>query len=1227
MKRRLLKKAQPYFFTCALLFGALQLTAQQLQKQYNGPLKGHALYKSTKIYDSKTGATGAKPKPVGDRALDRIAYEREMLQDPNTQQIPQDIFTKEASFCEKIPVGDLIPSSFGKNESEAARNNRRPWKKRGPTNVGGRTRALALDIKNENIILAGGVSGGLYRSTDLGGSWKKVTNPRQSPSITAIVQDPRRGFRNIWYYASGERFGNSASGGSAFFQGSGIYKSNDGGRSFKMLKGSNDDDVTSLSPFDIINSIAVNPNNGDVFAATFNGVFKSERGGKDFEEVLPSGFDSNTEVIITPSGKIYATVDFFGEENAGFFVSDDGENFTDITPEGILPTFGRTVVAYDPSDENRLYFFSHNANPRRPPSEPLAFLWRYQADAETDEERWVDLTLNLPLFLGSRAGDLNLQGAYNMVIKVHPTNPDIVFVGGTNLYRSVTGFTTPTGFEGWIGGYNVFTNNFALYPNHHPDQHNLVFLPSNPDRAITGNDGGVQLTNDIADNTTPVEWISLNNNYLTTQPYTVAFDPETRSRDLLAGFQDNGTWFTDSKKLLDPWAEDFGGDGAYCAIADSGRTRYVSAQLGQTFRLNFDEAGTVQSFSAVSPAGGNRFGFIAPFLLDPNNDNIMYYPAGNVIWRNNNLDNLPLGGNAVTKDWALQNRTATPDNSRITALDISKFPIANTLYYGTQSGLIYKLENANLEDQEPIDISTGKGLPGGFVSCITVDPKNPDRVFVVFSNYNIPSVFFTKNGGETWRNISGNLEENKDGTGNGPSVRWFSILGRDNGYFVGTSTGLYFTRNLSGFKTTWKRINAVGNNVIPQVRTRKDGFVAAAAHGNGLFSASYNVTQLPQPTLEVAQLLDDVMLPVNFSDEIVIDLNEVFTSSKGKRKISFELINSNPELADAEITGSKLRISIAPELADTADISIVARSGKEQVSEGFRISAVIYGQNDAIVGSTPSQFIPDFNALLQAADDFTVPDGTRWSISRIIVPGASNGLPSFDNILVSILQDVDGLPGEEVFSSGIISPISNIFNSVLDIVLPEKVELEPGTYWLSVIPFQNFNPSQTQWFWASQAQVAGNEASFRDPVGLFGTGIPNWAPKTAFFGGIPQDQVFQIFGSARPVNADLFSKAAPVVNSKIEDTLEEELASLQNNVLVSVWPNPSSQNFEFSIVEAKDPKVTTRIYNILGQLVHEIRDHSANQSFNWDASKSPKGMYFVKINGQHTNSNFKIIKQ
>ena len=113
------------------------------------------------------------------------------------------------------------------------------WNARGPGNVGGRTRALALDLDYENIILAGGVSGGLWRSTDTGCKLDSCNFSRTKPEYNSYSSRPKARITNIWYYSSGELFGNSASIVGGLYQGTGIYKSTDSGLSWARIESTN----------------------------------------------------------------------------------------------------------------------------------------------------------------------------------------------------------------------------------------------------------------------------------------------------------------------------------------------------------------------------------------------------------------------------------------------------------------------------------------------------------------------------------------------------------------------------------------------------------------------------------------------------------------------------------------------------------------------------------------------------------------------------------------------------------------------------------------------------------------------------------------------------------------------------------------------------------------------------------------------------------------------------
>src|SRR4051812_19635789 len=140
-------------------------------------------------------------------ALERMAWETSRLADPATGRIPDNIRQLELAFAATLP-NDL---QSGRGMASLTMTNRGPW------NVGGRTRAFGVDISNENRLLAGSCSGGMWLSTDGGVTWNPSNTLSQLKNATCLVQDQRPTHTNTWYYGSGEAYGASASGGSGAY--------------------------------------------------------------------------------------------------------------------------------------------------------------------------------------------------------------------------------------------------------------------------------------------------------------------------------------------------------------------------------------------------------------------------------------------------------------------------------------------------------------------------------------------------------------------------------------------------------------------------------------------------------------------------------------------------------------------------------------------------------------------------------------------------------------------------------------------------------------------------------------------------------------------------------------------------------------------------------------------------------------------------------------------------
>src|SRR5687768_6659224 len=165
-----------------------------------------------------------------------MEYEFNMIKDPATGKIPEGIRDAELAQAHEILARQRLA---GRMEAENA------YMFQGPNNLGGRTRGLAYDVRNgttNSVIMAGGVSGGIFKSTDDGASWVRKNPTGDLFNVTALAQDTRSSpatAQDTWYYAGGEFTGNSASEVGASYRGKGVYKSADNGETWTHLPASN----------------------------------------------------------------------------------------------------------------------------------------------------------------------------------------------------------------------------------------------------------------------------------------------------------------------------------------------------------------------------------------------------------------------------------------------------------------------------------------------------------------------------------------------------------------------------------------------------------------------------------------------------------------------------------------------------------------------------------------------------------------------------------------------------------------------------------------------------------------------------------------------------------------------------------------------------------------------------------------------------------------------------
>ena len=818
------------------------------------------------------------------------------LVSPETQQMPENIRARELQYAQTLPQNSFLEAN---------------WTARGPFNVGGRTRGMAVDITDENVIMAGGVSGGIWRTENQGLSWQKLTAPEMLHNVTCLTQDTRDGQTGTWYYGTGEAYGNSASGNDAYFFGNGVFKTLDNGLTWNSLSATASNTPEEFDQiWDLIWDIEVDSSNDSldiVYAGTYGAIHRSEDGGETWTRVLGSGSNSAyfTEIEVTSTGVVYATLSSDGFEK-GIWRSEDGIEWNNILPEEWPTTYDRIKIAINPHDEREVYFMAVTPGVGQASTTFLeevehCSLWKYTyyvQDTSPQMGMWEDKSENIPTGIGSNFDNFYAQGSYNLTIAVSPADENHVFLGGTNLYVSTDGFSSMDNIN-QIGGYEKGTNfpDFQIYDTHHPDQHEIAFLPSSTTSIISANDGGLFSTaNYLADT---VAWTSLNNGYYTTQLYNVSFNEQQVTNGLLGGFQDNGNFYTNSEDPNDPWIMPLNGDGAYAHFTQDEELYYMSIQKGKVYKITIDEQGNRTALRRIDPLGADEQMFIHPFVVDPVSDNIMYYPGESTIWRNTNLNDIELSNqwDSISEGWS-EMMDLELSGREISTLSISKENPANRLYVGTNKKKLYRIDNA--DSAEPIitevtkyfDSSAGM-VSGdyfhafGHINNIAIHPNNADVALVVFSNYEVYSMYYTTDGGTSWVRAGGNLEQQSNGGGDGPSCRWASIMpfGEDTLYFVATSTGLYATNEITGQETVWTQMgaNTIGSVVCEQVKTRAaDSLVVLATHGNGIYTTKIqsvddvisveefvNVQKMsiyPNPASEFLMVDSNIELPLEIYD-------------------------------------------------------------------------------------------------------------------------------------------------------------------------------------------------------------------------------------------------------------------------------------------------------------------------------------------------------------------------
>ena len=674
------------------------------------------------------------------------------------------------------------------------------WVSLGPSNGAGRMTALAPHPATDGTLLAGAASGGLWKTTDHGLSWRPLTDGLTDLSVGAVSYAPSN--PEVVYIGSGE-----AGLGSFFVPGIGLLRSSDGGETWFLPQPG---EVVAEQFF----ALSVDPRDEDrVLAATERGLFATTDGGASWDLLLnhPDLYGV-TEILRSPSDpdRLFTALwcfSFCPEGLARVMTSpDNGITWApaaDGLPDALMnnPLANRIALAAAPSDDRVLYTAINTS--RYTPQGPEAAIYRSTDSGTT----WTN-TSDPGTYLFS-------QGWYDNAITVDPSDPNVVVAAGVLYVRSSDGGANWTTMDPIAAGDWMGTETLP-----HVDGHAFAWQAG---ALWLGCDGGVWLSHDGGST-----WSDRNDGLVTRQYYGLDIDPIRPGR-VLGGTQDNKTNLRLGPDDND-WEWVLDGDGFECAINPLVPDLVYGTIYGTLVFRSFD--GGFEWQKIAPSTGGDLTPFATPLTMRSDlpwhlftgSSRVWHSTDAGTSWR-------ALGTEVVDGEWSIHVVRAVA----VTPADHQRLMIGKgaEVYTSTDSGATWRVSPMT-----------------SFVNSVALSSHEPELGIAGLARTppGEAQALRTSDGGLTWHPAA---------TGLPPFavqvVRWHPL--DPDLVFAGTDVGLY--RSSDG-GLNWF---AVGDGLpaasVHDLKIAEDGSrLVAATHGRGIWELRLEdpVGESPTVVLEGPEL-------------------------------------------------------------------------------------------------------------------------------------------------------------------------------------------------------------------------------------------------------------------------------------------------------------------------------------------------------------------------------------
>ncbi|MEO6325577.1 MAG: hypothetical protein ABIT01_07160, partial [Thermoanaerobaculia bacterium] len=658
----------------------------------------------------------------------------------------------------------------------------------GPTNVAGRVSALAVHPTNTNIIYRGTAGGGVWKTVDGGATWTVLTDSLGNLSIGAIALAPSN--PNLVYVGTGE---GALSG--DVINGIGFIKSTDAGATWSLPLS-----VSATLFFDL----TVHPTiPTEVLAATDVGMQLSTDGGSTWSRSVGNEVATALSRDRQNPANVLATTWDVRVANKGsiHLSTDGGRTFTRVATAGVAPfesNTGRISIARSPSNPSIAYALAAAANGNGNPAcstDPTDQTGVYRS---TDGgQTWAFRNNPIGGSCGSFFCILGTQGWYANALIVDPVNPDIVYGGGLDTYKSTDGGSSWQQLSLWYR--NPGDSQYV-----HADIHVLAFQGTT---LLVGNDGGVDRSTDGG-----TSFATVNAGIVTRQYYGLAVTPANRAL-VIAGAQDNGTNLRTTSTTS--FTDRIGGDGFAVAADQTNANILYSTIYNSRIYRSTDAGGTFPEITPSFADGENR-PFISPLAMDPTNSSILY-TGSQYLYKTVN------GGSS----WSKSSGTDLGDGSGrgyLTKIAVSRSN-PNVILTATGSGNVRK----STDGGSSFTVSLSGGLPSGkFASDVSFDPASSNVFYVAYTGAGSGGFLYrTSNGGSSFTLIDNGL----------PSfpIHVLRVDPTDStALYAGTDVGLYRSTD-SG--ASWQRFGTgIPAVSIWDIAILPDGtLLRVATHGRGIW--------------------------------------------------------------------------------------------------------------------------------------------------------------------------------------------------------------------------------------------------------------------------------------------------------------------------------------------------------------------------------------------------------